>query len=151
MYGIEFDTNSALFKVMLDLLAITIVCTVRNRRFWSNEGFIKINKNKSDQITAVQIDNRIKILIKIDSLVQDCSNSSALTMELLQSCVKPSRLRCKNSPWVLLSAKMNIKKITAPITNIHVRTYQIETRIKFDPHHSLAHVYHPWHHFEKRF
>ena len=28
---------------------------------------------------------------QIDSLVQDCSNSSALAMELLQSCTKPSR------------------------------------------------------------
>ena len=27
---------------------------------------------------------------KIDGLVQDCSNSSALTMELLQSCAKSS-------------------------------------------------------------
>ena len=26
----------------------------------------------------------------IDGLVQDCSNSSALAMELLQSCIKPS-------------------------------------------------------------
>ena len=26
----------------------------------------------------------------IDDLVQDCSNSSALAMELLQSCTKPS-------------------------------------------------------------
>ena len=29
----------------------------------------------------------------IDSLVQDCSNSSALAMELLQSCTKPSIYR----------------------------------------------------------
>ena len=29
--------------------------------------------------------------IQIDGLVQDCSNSSALAMELLQSCTKPSR------------------------------------------------------------
>ena len=28
--------------------------------------------------------------IKFDDLVQDCSNSSALAMELLQSCTKPS-------------------------------------------------------------
>ena len=28
---------------------------------------------------------------QIDSLVQDCSNSSALAMELLQSCTKPSK------------------------------------------------------------
>ena len=28
---------------------------------------------------------------KIDGLVQDCSNSSALAMELLQFCTKPSK------------------------------------------------------------
>ena len=28
--------------------------------------------------------------VYIDGLVQDCSNSSALAMELLQSCIKPS-------------------------------------------------------------
>ena len=27
----------------------------------------------------------------IDGLVQDCSNSSALAMELLQSCIEPAR------------------------------------------------------------
>ena len=26
----------------------------------------------------------------VDGLVQDCKNSSALAMELLQSCIKPS-------------------------------------------------------------
>ena len=31
---------------------------------------------------------------KINGLVQDCSNSSALAMELLQSCAKPSK--CQN-------------------------------------------------------
>ena len=30
---------------------------------------------------------------QIDGLVQDCSNSSALALELLQSCTKPSRWR----------------------------------------------------------
>ena len=29
--------------------------------------------------------------IYIDGLVQDCSNSSALAMELLQSCIEPSK------------------------------------------------------------
>ena len=36
-----------------------------------------------------------KILLNcfhIDGLVQDCSNSSALAMELLQSCTKPSNI-----------------------------------------------------------
>ena len=27
---------------------------------------------------------------RVDGVVQDCSNSSALAMELLQSCTKPS-------------------------------------------------------------
>ena len=35
----------------------------------------------------------------IDGLVQDCSNSSALAMELLQSCTKPSICVSKISPW----------------------------------------------------
>ena len=30
--------------------------------------------------------------VYIDGLVQDCSNSSALAMELLQFCIKPSTL-----------------------------------------------------------
>ena len=30
------------------------------------------------------------LIVHINSLVQDCSNSSALAMELLQSCTKPS-------------------------------------------------------------
>ena len=34
----------------------------------------------------------------IDSLVEDCSNPSALAMELLQSCIKPSTLAINNGP-----------------------------------------------------
>ena len=34
----------------------------------------------------------------IDCLVEDCSNSSALAMELLQSCTKPSTLAINNDP-----------------------------------------------------
>ena len=33
---------------------------------------------------------------QIDGLVQDCSNSSALAMEWLQSCTKPSRWRLQS-------------------------------------------------------
>ena len=36
--------------------------------------------------------------VQIDGLVQDCSNSSALAMELLQSCAKPS-LYCLREIW----------------------------------------------------
>ena len=43
----------------------------------------------------------------IDGLVQDCSNSSALAMELLQSCTQPSIFACRNekntiSLWVVI-------------------------------------------------
>ena len=34
----------------------------------------------------------IKLSIQINGLVQDCSNSSALALELLQSCTKPSMI-----------------------------------------------------------
>ena len=49
-----------------------------------------------------------------DSLVQDCNNSSALAMELLQSCTKPSI--CKLfvvliciDPWGHMSAHFKLK------------------------------------------
>ena len=42
-------------------------------------------------------------LQNIDGLVQDCSNSDALAMELLQSCTKPS---------IWLSKEKTIKHIT---------------------------------------
>ena len=52
----------------------------------------------------------------IDGLVQHCSNSSALAMELLQSCAKPSLYLCKqwlklgpgDAPvsWVLIGSKL---------------------------------------------
>ena len=32
----------------------------------------------------------------IDGLAQDCRNSSALAMELLQSCTKPSKCRLQD-------------------------------------------------------
>ena len=47
----------------------------------------------------------------IDGLVQDCSNSSALAMELLQSYTKPSISDCCggntmvcDKPWIILMA-----------------------------------------------
>ena len=46
----------------------------------------------NDQVSTGQ-DLRIAIIVVtrlIDGLVQDCSNSSVLAMELLQSCTKPS-------------------------------------------------------------
>ena len=45
------------------------------------ETFLLVNINKTKQ----------KLKPQIDGLVRDCSNSSALAMELLQSCTKPSK------------------------------------------------------------
>ena len=41
----------------------------------------------------------ISVRKHIDALVQDCSNSSALAMELLQSCTKPSTYSWWESWW----------------------------------------------------
>ena len=38
----------------------------------------------------------------VDGLVQDCSNSSALAMALLQSCAKPSDIDIGLEPSVIL-------------------------------------------------
>ena len=43
--------------------------------------------------------------IKIDGLVQDCSNSSALAMELLQSCTKP--LKCGHMDFMVSQTNGN--------------------------------------------
>ena len=48
------------------------------------------NHNKTQQ-SATLVQNSYTVLyVQIDSLVQDCSNSSTYAMELLQSCTKPS-------------------------------------------------------------
>ena len=44
---------------------------------------------------------------KNDGLVQDCSNSSALAMELLQSCTKPSKWQRINSPNMVSLTLLN--------------------------------------------
>ena len=52
------------------------------------------NMENSSRLTGVHCD------FYFDGLVQDCSNSSALAMELLQSCTKPSICFCF-CIWVL--------------------------------------------------
>ena len=44
----------------------------------------------------------------IDGLVQDCSNSSALAMELLHSCTKPSICTANVSNWYVCKAVLFI-------------------------------------------
>ena len=72
------------FPLSVQILAwITRVLFWCFPKLWSNEG----NKYQ----TSHQVVHKQFIMtIYADSLVQDCSNSSALAMELLQSCTKPS-------------------------------------------------------------
>ena len=51
----------------------------------SSNGFIWLGFCRTQQIDVIPVANE-----HIDCLAQDCSNSSALAMELLQSCAKPS-------------------------------------------------------------
>ena len=82
--------------------------------------------------------------IYINGLVQDCSNSSALTMELLQSCAKPSIL-CViksvtyNMLWGILSERFlqsvncssqNIKNLLQLIYKIQPFSKQISYNLK---------------------
>ena len=47
---------------------------------------------------------------QIDDLAQDCSNSSALAMELLQSCAKPSKYLTGGMTYLL---EVLVRKRTA--------------------------------------
>ena len=63
----------------------------------------KKNPNKYASISLIGnmlLDIKIDAEIKyhIDSLVQDCSISSALAMEILQYCTKPSVLSLSEAP-----------------------------------------------------
>ena len=51
----------------------------------------RINQNQTRQVNGTATSEVTVVIIRhVDGLVQDCSNSSALAMELLQSCTKPS-------------------------------------------------------------
>ena len=44
----------------------------------------------SGDITPYSLDRRLTFYVSVDGLVQGCGNSSANTLELPQSCTKPS-------------------------------------------------------------
>ena len=72
----------------------------------------------------------------IDGLVQDCSNSSAVAMELLQSCTKPSiwaciclvtskYITCLTNMWIPIMRKENPKIYKVPDIIILLPWYMI--------------------------
>ena len=59
-----------------------------------NDNFIHEN-NISTKVFTIQsmaptVDHCWDLLLNLDGLAQDCSNSIANALELLQSCIKPS-------------------------------------------------------------
>ena len=59
-----------------------------------------------------------------DGLVQDCSNSSALAMELLQSCTKPSICSFRLTGMVDQAAIIGtVKLVSRQFTNIYICIY----------------------------
>ena len=52
-------------------------------------------RNECLPFSILCVDIQLNFITNIDGLVQDCNNSSALVMELLQSCTKPSILAWK--------------------------------------------------------
>ena len=58
--------------------------------------------------------NKIVVTLHINGLVQDCSNSSALAMELLQSCTKPST-------WFLLFMCLATSHYLKPCRSASIR------------------------------
>ena len=68
--------------------------------FWQGEApfwdIIHISDEDEISETIHKLENYI------DGLAQDCSNSSALAMQLLQSCPKPSI--CGKSNWITVTS-----------------------------------------------
>ena len=61
----------------------------------------------------------------IDGLLQDCSNSSALVMELLQYCTKPSVLWCDKMTWF---KAVKCSRVGSFITRCIIRGYYVQHR-----------------------
>ena len=49
-----------------------------------------LNVADLDLLTSLDGSQNMDVMLYVNGLVQDCRNSSALAMELLQSCTKPS-------------------------------------------------------------
>ena len=55
------------------------------------------------RMAALHQDGNGTVDKQIDGLVQDCSISTALAIEILQSCTKPSKYRLQEFANILLS------------------------------------------------
>ena len=69
---------------MVSLIRFSVISRIlllsdMTKRLFNGDKAIKLIKHKT-----------LTIIDSIDGLVEDCDNSSALVMELLQSCAKPS-------------------------------------------------------------
>ena len=81
------DISTHMFQGCFTVVRVSvrlIQCMYRNEYGW-NQPWQIVRKAKSEHISCIIYWNKICT----DGLVQDCSTSSALAMELLQSCTKP--------------------------------------------------------------
>ena len=76
----------------------------------------KVIKHKTERFESIEVGRVFFGILNeyIDGLVPDCSNSSALAMELLQSCTKPSiydPIIGSNNGVFLLSAEITFENV----------------------------------------
>ena len=57
--------------------------------------------------------------LNIDGLVQDCSNSSELAMELLQPCTKPSICGVCHSIWLMVRIDKARKNVIETVGSLN--------------------------------
>ena len=81
---------------------------------WVAHPFVAVDLGTSVAIGRISI-NIYECRYYIDGLVQDCSNSSALAMEFLQSCTK---LSISNNFWCVLTYYMQTFDVIRPEINI---------------------------------
>ena len=73
---------------------------------------------KAGDLIHSKVNSETSWSLHIDGLPQDCSNSSALAMELLQSCVKPSISACVIT-WLCTDSPLQDCWIVMLITSKH--------------------------------
>ena len=101
--SIDYSGVAYIRVLVIDVAGIAGCCIVLNRRtYWNKISLRKFGQTiYSRTLTSFQIKENLDPDIfshprnsQSDGLVQDCSNSTANALELLQSSTKPSKFEC---------------------------------------------------------
>ena len=79
----QANASACCFSNKLFSIHVLVFITVLWQQHFVGRHHVSINNSTRT--------THVALVYQIDDLVQDCSNSSALAMELLQSCTKPSK------------------------------------------------------------